>query len=216
MTVSEHGTLQPYVTPQGAQSGSVASMAHDTEYKGTGKASDVDSAAAPDLGYTAVSILSGSCCGAVSSTVYFAENVCIYNAMEALAMLLITGILCSRINNNLIVGHFAFIGLCQLYALLYAADKGLQSQNILQSSDSAAYLLKINLPIVRTYMSVLYMSHCTGDCRMHACSALAYPASKYCGTVWYCCVAVSVYSAYSPGISPLGRDLAVVMNGQIW
>lgn len=191
-------------------------MAHDTEYKGTGKASDVDSTAAPDLGYTAVSILSGSCCGAVSGTVYSAENVCIYNAIEALPTLLITGILCSRINNNLIVGRFGFIGLCQLYALLYAADKGLQCPNILQSGDSAAYLLKINLPIVRTYMSVLYMSHCTGGCRMHACRALAHTGSKYCGTVWYCCAAVSVYSAYSPSISPLGRDLAVVMNGQTW
>ena len=34
-------------------------MAHDTDYRDTGKASDVDSAASPDHGFTAVSVHSG-------------------------------------------------------------------------------------------------------------------------------------------------------------
>ena len=34
-------------------------MAHDTDYRDAGKASDVDATASPDHGFTAVSVLSG-------------------------------------------------------------------------------------------------------------------------------------------------------------
>ena len=64
------------------------------------------------------------------------------NVIEAHAPLLIRRTdleqIRSRINNNLIAGHFGPVGLCQLCAKLYAVDnavdKSLQGRNVLQSS----------------------------------------------------------------------------------